>query len=216
MNHNPDLNATKHFLADKPDLPNLAERVVNEVDGQVVIEYVKPKEITTDDLTEDGDYKDGAPHDVLATSWDHPNVNGVLTKELFFEHLDAAITDMADRLVANGQWRAYPMRNKPPTTYGRAYHDFHKTTAVAKLAPEDQPTRGHGMPTKLPIGEAGGVDVRLIIEYGQILHEDDVLSGLKFHLVTLLEKGSYAGSKLGSEGRAVGGSEGRAGGKVKD
>jgi len=182
-NNDVNANATKHFLADYDDLPNLAQELLRRIEGFVEVVAPNPFRPDLDQIDENGVYTGETPHEVLVTTWKHYNAEGVLKQPQFFRRLHGALDDMANKLITNKRFHPWEMRNKPATTIGRAYHDYRHH--VWPTAPSDDP---------LP------VDVRLIIEYGPIhLDVDEVspitagmsLYGLKFHLVTLLERGSY-------------------------
>jgi len=159
MNHHPDLNAPKHFLADYDDLPDLSvelqKRLITEV---AIIPATWRPVVDEDDL----------PHDVLATTWQHLNQDGVLSRERFYDRLREGLDSLAGQIIQNGDFQPYPMTRKPAVTEGNAYHDYSGSPEVS-------------------------IDVRIIITYGQIPLADKsaVVYGLTFHLVTLVAKGSH-------------------------
>lgn len=160
INYDPDLNATKHFLTDYEDCPDLSveleQRVVQQLDSSQIVPVIWRPVIDEDDL----------PHSVIATTWRHFNQDGVLTRKLFLKRLHEALDSLAGQIIKNGGFRPYPMTRKPAVTTGHAYHDYN----------------GADIP----------IDVRLVITYGQIpLPSEEIVYGLSFHIVTLVEKGSH-------------------------
>ena len=104
------------------------------------------------------------PFDVLACSWQHTNEQGILTQRRFERELTGAIEDFTNTINRLGEFKAYPLTYSPPTVQGVAYHDW-----------------------------KGGVypfDLRAVVTLDEQIEvgEDEVDSGLKFHLVTLIEK----------------------------
>lgn len=152
--------AAEHFLPDLDDCGDLNARMAKLI--EVPIRRVESKLIkSNDDL----------PYEVLACTWYHYDDHGPLTEAKFNEDLDGAMAHLATFIDERGEFRAYPFTIFPPTSYGRAYHDW--------------------------VGDDYPFDLRLIIEYGQInpneeapeeLDPMNIVYGLKFHLSTLYGK----------------------------
>jgi hypothetical protein len=116
-NYHPDLNATKHFLADYHDCPHLCGELQTRITlGQSEIVPATWRPVVDEN---------NVPHSVVATTWRHFNQDGILTRERFNERLREALDDLAGRITQNGKFAPYPMRNQPRVVEGTAYHDFH-------------------------------------------------------------------------------------------
>jgi hypothetical protein len=151
----------QHFLPDYHDcgdLNGMLEKLIT-----VPIKRVKAKLIS--ELV--GNTK--PPFQIFACTWFHVDANGALTREEFERQRDGALEDMAKGINELGEFRAYPVTHFPPTTYGRAYHDW--------------------------AGIEYPFDLRFVISYDTDidtgLKDDDgepiLASGLKFFLMTLIE-----------------------------
>jgi hypothetical protein len=168
---------TLHFLPDHHDLPNLADELVGRLENAgVSIRRRTPFVPNPLEVDDEGNYTGNLPYEVVASSWHWLDDFGPLTRQKFLGTLEGALCEMTDRFARSGGLTPWPMTNKPATTFGRAYHDYRN---IQPNAP---------------------VDVRIIIEYKSIevdqkmysqLTEPDLRHGLQFHLVTLVERGSY-------------------------
>lgn len=108
------------------------------------------------------------PFHVFGCSWHHLDDHGALTQEKFNRDLDGAILDLARGLNRFEEFLAYPITHQPPTTHGRAHHDW--------------------------IGGAYPFDLRAIIDYDTHIQRPgagtELCSGLRFHLMTLISSES--------------------------
>lgn len=137
------------YLPDREDWGDVPERLRQLI--TVPIFRVPWKPITD---------PDNIPFERLVCSWHHLDWSPPLTKETFNEQLEGALRSLADSINGAGAFRAYPIGQKPRTSYAIAYHDW-----------------------------GGPFDVRGVIQFDSGIVYDatgDVAPGLKFHLCTLL------------------------------
>ena len=140
---------TKHFLPDYHHWVDISLRV----EGAIKVPIRRVQRIAQ--------WTGDPPFRIVTCTWAHFDEQGPLTQEKFNEDLAAAVVSLTDAINAYDEFLAYPITYQPPTTEGRAYHDW--------------------------TGAAYPFDLRAIIDYDpQIPHNEDILSGLKFHLSTLI------------------------------
>ena len=142
---------TKHFLPDYHHWGDISGRIERAI--KVPIRRVPHVPQWTGD----------PPFLVYSCSWSHLDVQGPLTEEWFNHQLDGAILDFAGDINKHEEFVAYPITHKPPTTEGRAYHDW--------------------------IGAAYPFDLRVVIDYDTniaVPNTEELFSGLKFHISTLI------------------------------
>jgi len=149
----------KHFIPDYHDCPDINELIVQKI------------EVPIHKLPIKHNFKE-RPHDVLATTWYWLDEWGPYTKKQFDGDIVNAVQNFADQVNSLPRFTVYPIAYNPPTSYGKAYHDW----------------TGVGYP----------FDLRFVIVYDNAIAVDAVTedgepvkvgrSGLKFHLTTLVEK----------------------------
>lgn len=146
--------ATKHFI-DFYEIENPAERLLKALADSVAFES-RLLPVPTSQWPEDG----SAPFDVIASTWQWPDMAGPITKEQVESQIGLAIDHIVKLLSERDEVVLYPM-----TTEARPMHGV-GTWSYS---------------TRIP----AACDVRLVVEYKGL---ETGVFGLQFSLTTLVFK----------------------------